>query len=91
LCLDKSHYAAQQIAGLAGFELRFNAPFFKEFVVRTTKDVTKVLSHARSRGMLAGIALGRWYDHLADCILIAVTEKRTRQEIDQLVAALDEA
>jgi glycine dehydrogenase subunit 1 len=91
LCLDKSHYAAEQIAGLKGFELRFQAPFFKEFVVRTTKDVKRVLAHARARGILAGVPLEPWYDHLADCFLVAVTEKRSRGQIDALVAALDEA
>ncbi len=91
LCLDKAHYAAERIAGLAGFELRFEAPFFKEFVVRTTKDVAAVLKHARSRGILAGVPMGSWYPELSDCLLVAVTEKRTRTEIDELVTALDEA
>lgn len=91
LCLDKSHYAASRIADLNGFDLRFAAPFFKEFTVRTTKDVARVLAHCRGKGILAGIALSRWYDEFADSFLVAVTEKRTRQEIDALVQALDEA
>ncbi len=90
LCLDKAHYAAGQIAGIEGFELRFNAPFFKEFVVRTRKDVNRVLDHARSKGILAGVALGHWYPELKDCLLIAVTEKRTKAEIDALAAVLAE-
>jgi len=91
LCLDKAHYAASLIAGIDGFELRFASPFFKEFVVRTRKDVAKVLRHARSRGILAGVALGRWFPDLADCFLVAVTEKRTRTEMGLLVAALRDA
>ena len=91
LCLDKAHYAAEQICALPGFELRFHAPFFKEFVVRTTKDVSKVLAHARRRGILAGLALDQWYPQLSDSFLVAVTEKRTRGQIDALAAALDEA
>ncbi|NLX21509.1 MAG: aminomethyl-transferring glycine dehydrogenase subunit GcvPA [Phycisphaerae bacterium] len=91
LCLDKAHYAAERIAGLTGFELRFAAPFFKEFVVRTTKNVDAVLGHARRRGILAGVPLGPWYPELSDCLLVAVTEKRTRDEIDRLAAALNEA
>lgn len=91
LCLDKAHYAAGRIAELDGFELRFGAPFFKEFVVRTTKGVDRVLDHCRSCNILAGGRMGPWYDGLTDSLLIAVTEKRTRQEIDALVNALAEA
>ncbi|MBI4581473.1 MAG: glycine dehydrogenase, partial [Planctomycetes bacterium] len=90
LCLDKSHYAAGRIAELDGYELRFDAPFFKEFVVRTSKDVRHVIAHCRGRGILAGVELGRWYSELADSFLVAVTEKRTRQEIDALVEALSQ-
>ncbi|MBN1491946.1 MAG: aminomethyl-transferring glycine dehydrogenase subunit GcvPA [Phycisphaerae bacterium] len=91
LCLSKAHYAAERIAALDRFELAFAAPFFKEFVVRTRKDVGKVLQHARQHGILAGVALGRWHEALRDCFLVAVTEKRTRAQIDALVAALKEA
>jgi glycine dehydrogenase subunit 1 len=91
LCLDKAHYAAGRIAATDGFELRFAAPFFKEFVVRTTKDVTRVMAHARSRGILAGMPLGRWFADMQDCFAVAVTEKRTKQQIDALVEALREA
>ena len=42
-------------------------------------------------GYHGGIALDRWYPDLADCILIAVTEKRTRAEIDGLAAAYETA
>jgi glycine dehydrogenase subunit 1 len=44
----------------------------------------------RQRGFLAALPLGRWFPHLADCFSLAVTEKRTRAEIDALVAALAE-
>ncbi len=90
LCVDKAHYAAERIAAVKGFELRFCAPFFKEFAVRTTKGVDRVMEHCRGRGILAGVPLGPWYDDLSDAFLVAVTEKRTRQDIDALVAALEE-
>jgi glycine dehydrogenase subunit 1 len=71
--------------------MRFSSPFFKEFVVRTSKDIDRLLAHCRSRGLMAGIPLRRWSDELRDCLLIAVTEKRTRAEIDALVSALKDA
>jgi len=90
MCLDKAHYAAQKLSDLSGFELRFQAPFFKEFVVRTTKGVDRVLAHCRSRGIQAGVPLAPWYEDLADSFLVAVTEKRTRAEIDAWAKALSE-
>ncbi len=90
-CFDKAHYAAKRIAQLKGYELAFDAPFFKEFVVRTKRGVDKVLAACRQRGILGGVALGQFDKHCADCFMVAVTEKRTRKEIDELAAALDAA
>lgn len=88
-CFDKAHYAAAAIANLKGYELAFAAPFFKEFTVRTTRGVDKVLATCRERGILGGVALAKFDGKYKDCFLVAVTEKRTKQEIDNLVAALD--
>ncbi|HUU85982.1 MAG TPA: aminomethyl-transferring glycine dehydrogenase subunit GcvPA [Phycisphaerae bacterium] len=90
-CLDKAHYAAQRIAALDGYSLKFQAPFFKEFTVQTGRGVPAVLKNCRQKGILAGVPLGRWFENLADCFTVAVTEKRTRDEIDRLVDALDTA
>jgi glycine dehydrogenase subunit 1 len=90
-CLDKTHYAAGRIAELDGYSLRFEAPFFKEFTVRTRRNVKSVLTACRERGVLAGVAMGRWHANLADCFTVAVTEKRTRAEIDRLIEALKAA
>ena len=50
----------------------------------------RVAARARLRddGYHAGLPLGRWYPQLASCLTVAVTEKRTRAEIDSLVTAL---
>ena len=88
LCLDKAHYAAAEIAKIPGFSLRFDQPFFKEFAVRTTKPVEQVMGACRAQNILAGVPLVRWFPDLADTFLVAVTEKRTKEEIDDLVGAL---
>ena len=89
LCLQKSHYTARQLAERAALPLRFERPFFKEFVVRASEgQIEEWLQKAADAGYFAGIALGRWYPELADSMLITVTEKRSRGEIDGLVAAL---
>ena len=91
-CFDKAHYAAEQIAQLDAYELRFpGAPFFKEFVVRTSHRVSAALKACKDRGILGGVALGRFDEGYDDCFLVAVTEKRSKKEIDDLVAALDAA
>jgi glycine dehydrogenase subunit 1 len=91
LCLRRSHYAAQQITADGAFELAFSAPTFKEFVVRSKGDnVEELLARASDAGYLAGVALGRWYEELADCFLVTVTERRTREEIDGLAGCLNQ-
>ena len=87
-CFDKAHYAAERIAALPDYELRFDRPFFKEFVVRTKHRVKDLLDACRSEGILGGVPMARFDDHLSDCFLVAVTEKRTKAEIDALVEIL---
>jgi glycine dehydrogenase subunit 1 len=87
LCLQKSRYAAEQLCKGARFERAFAAPTFKEFVIRDRQNrVDELLANALESGFLAGVPLGRWYPELADCCLVAVTEKRTKSEIDALTA-----
>jgi glycine dehydrogenase subunit 1 len=89
LCLRKSHYALECLTKSTRFERAFEAPFFKEFVVRDLNDRTEeLLRQAEDSGFFAGISLGRWYPELDDCVLVSVTEKRTRAEIDGLAHAL---
>jgi glycine dehydrogenase subunit 1 len=88
LCLRKAHYAAERLAEVAGMQLRFDRPFFKEFTVRSPAPVGQVLTALLDDGYHAGLGLGRWYPGLGDCFSLAVTEKRTRTEIDGLASAL---
>ncbi len=90
LSTRKAHYAAERLAAVPGLSLAFPGPFFKEFVVRCQKDPKRVLAEVGRLGYHGGIDLGRWYPDLADCILVAVTEKRTKDEIDGLADAYNE-
>lgn len=91
LCVQKAHYAAKQLTSIPGVSLRFNGAFVKEFALRVPGDATTLLAKLRAAGYHAGLPLGRWYPQFADTITVAVTEKRTRAEIDGLVAALKAA
>ncbi len=85
LCLQKARYAQAQLFATGRLEPVFAPPTFKEFVVRDRQgDVAGLLAETLAAGVLAGVPLGRWYPDLSDCLLIAVTEKRTRAQIDQL-------
>jgi glycine dehydrogenase subunit 1 len=96
LCCRKAHYAAERLASVAGLARTFpDRPFFKEFVLSCPPDVERVLASARKAGFDLGPSLSRFSpagdSSLKHGILIAVTEQRTRQEIDALAAALAES
>jgi glycine dehydrogenase subunit 1 len=89
----KARYAAERISGIGGVDIAFpEAPFFKEFAVRTAKDPTDVQRALVERGFLTGpvceVGPGGADGHV---LLVAVTERRTRAQIDTLVTALGEA
>jgi len=93
LSARKAHYAAEQLATVKDLRIAFpNRPFFKEFILRCRGDVSKKLAVAREAGFEIGPALDRYaasgLPTRADCFLVAVTERRTRDEVDRLVAAL---
>jgi glycine dehydrogenase subunit 1 len=88
LCTSKAHYAAEQLIQIPGVRLKFNRPFFKEFALALSGNVPQVLSQLLKQGYHAGLHLGRWYKSLNDCVSIAVTEKRTKADIDGLAQAL---
>ncbi len=88
LCVRKAHYAADELCKVPGVSLRFKAPFAREFALTVPGDVPALLAKLRAAGYHAGLPLGRWYPDLAGCVSVAVTEKRTREEIDGLAASL---
>ena len=89
LSLRKAHYAADRLTCNNRFSIEFDVPFFKEFVVRDRRsNVPQLIADAADEGFFAGVPLGSWYPDLQDCLLVAVTEKRTKREIDDLVSLL---
>jgi glycine dehydrogenase subunit 1 len=103
LCLQKAHYLAGKLAELPGYQLAFPAPFFKEFVVITPIDPGVINQHLLKEKILGGLNLGEInlgelnlggqdlgssYPQLAGQQMFAVTERRTKGEMDNLVAIL---
>jgi glycine dehydrogenase subunit 1 len=85
LSAAKAHYAADRLREIPGVALRFDAPFFKEFTLRLPKPPDRVAARLARAGILAGVPLKTFDRKLGDCLLVAVTEKRTKDEIDRLV------
>lgn len=88
-CLAKAEYLKAALVKSGGWELPYAAPTFNEFVARSKKGpVAPLLAQCASKGILPGVPLGRFEPKRDRDLLIAVTERHTREQLDALVAAL---
>lgn len=85
LCVQKSHYLSDRVSELKGFELVYRKPFFKEFVVSTPVKSRKIVEAGLEEGFFPGVVLGDFYPKRENQLLIAVTEKRSMEELDSFV------
>ena len=90
LCYQKAHYAADQISALAGYDLWSDQSFFNEFLIKCPHPAQEICDHLLEHNLLAGYPVGNDYPGLEDHLLIAVTEMNTKEDIDWLVAGLEE-
>ena len=95
LSCRKAHYAADRLKQIEGCELLFTGPFFKEFVLKYEHGADVAIRKAAAAGVDIGPMLSRfpnlnWLPQQVrdQCLLVAVTESRTKNEIDRLVTAL---
>jgi glycine dehydrogenase subunit 1 len=93
LNVQKAHYAADQIAAVPGVEVWTDSPIFNEFVVKLPDGVHVGALNRKllEQGFIGGFDLGRDYPELKGHMLVAVTEQRTREEIDQFAKSLEGA
>jgi glycine dehydrogenase subunit 1 len=87
LNIQKAHYAKNKLKE-AGFDVTFSGPFFNEFVIRLSKPVKEINRELLSNGFVGGYDLGIYYPELQNHMLVAVTDQRTKAEIDAFVAEL---
>ncbi|WP_071395731.1 aminomethyl-transferring glycine dehydrogenase subunit GcvPA [Bacillus tuaregi] len=85
--IQKANYAKNKLKE-AGANIVFEGPIFNEFVVKLTKPVKEVNQQLVNKNIIGGYDLGRDYPELSNHMLIAVTELRTKEEIDIFVAEL---
>jgi len=86
-CIQNAHYAADEIAKLDGFKLAYGKPFAYEFVVRCPIPAARIVETLLARDILAGVDMAQ-FGGQTDELMIAVTERRTRSDIDALVEGL---
>ncbi|SES83247.1 glycine dehydrogenase (decarboxylating) alpha subunit [Oceanobacillus limi] len=87
LNMQKARYAKQKFLD-AGFEVLSDAPFFNEFAIKLTKSVKEVNARLLEKGIIGGYDLSDAYPELNHHMLVAVTEIRTKEEIDAFVKEL---
>ncbi|MDQ4095734.1 MAG: aminomethyl-transferring glycine dehydrogenase subunit GcvPA [Actinomycetota bacterium] len=89
VCARRTTAAAARLAEIPGCSLRFDGPRFKELVLETPVEGESLVRSLAERGYLAGPALGRWYPELSNCLLVAVTERRSADDINGLAEAIE--
>ena len=90
LNLQKAHYGAEEIGKLPGMSLAFQGPFFHEFVIKTEVSPRKINEALLSHKIIGGLKLSRFYPELDQHLLFCVTETKTKEDIDRLVAGMGE-
>jgi glycine dehydrogenase subunit 1 len=91
LMLQRTAYARARLGSIDGVHALHNQPVVREFAVIVDAPVQAVIDRCVAQGINPGYALGRDYPEYEDGLLVAITEKRTRAEIDRLAAALADA
>ena len=91
LLVRRTAYARQRLSAVEGVELLHDAPVARELALRLDAPVAAVLEHCAEQGIAAGYPLGRDYPEFEDGLLVAITERRTREQIDELAEALGTA
>ena len=90
LCLDKTEYAKTKLAAVKGVEVMSDWPTFNEFAIRLPRNPNEVIGKLIDRGVAGGFPLGRYYPEMQEYLLVAVTEKRSKQEISIYAEMLED-
>lgn len=91
ICYQKAHYLADQIAQIDGFKIINGSPFFNEFILQCPGEAGEIAEKLLHHGILAGFDLQKFDQNRKDQLLVAVTEKITREDLDYFVENLKEA
>jgi glycine dehydrogenase subunit 1 len=89
ICLQRADHAARRLAEVPGCRVAFDGARFKEFVIETPMEGTELAARLARRGLLVGPAPARWFSDLSHHLIVAVTERRSREDIDALAEAIE--
>ncbi len=90
LNLDKAEFARQTLEKIPNVTVKRSSPTFNEFAVCLPVDASLVIEAMTKKGFAAGFPLGRYYPDMKNYMIVAVTEKRTKEEILNYAKALEE-
>jgi glycine dehydrogenase subunit 1 len=88
-CARRAEYAKTRLSKIPGVSVKKSAPTFNEFTLELPSDAGLVLGKMVDKGYAAGFPLGRYYPGMDNYLLVAVTEKRTIEEIGSFAEALE--
>ena len=88
---DKAEYAKAQLSRIPGVTVLQSAVTFNEFTLSLPKNAAAVVAGLLDQGIAAGVPLGQYYEGSENCLVVTVTEKRTKKEIDLLAKELEVA
>src|SRR3954449_13258116 len=91
LLVRRTAYARERLAAVQGVHLLHEAPVAREFAIEVEAPVSAVLDLCADQGFAAGYPLARDYPEFENGLLVAITERRTKQQIDRLAELLEEA
>jgi glycine dehydrogenase subunit 1 len=91
LMLQRTAYARARLAGLEGVTLLHEQPVVREFAVALDAPAEQVVARCFEQGINPGFLLATDYPEHSDGLLVALTERRSREQIDRLVSVLGEA
>lgn len=89
VCVRRTAVAADLLSAIRGCRVRFKGSHFKELVLETPMEADGMVAALARRGFLAGPSLNAWWPELSKCLLVAVTERRTAEDIAGLAEAIE--
>jgi len=90
-CMDRASYAWNRLIEINGITPAFNRRFFNEFAIKLPCDATLAVNRLIDHGIAGGFPVSRYYKNMDNILLVAFTEKRTKEEIDIFATKLETA
>ncbi|MCD6418166.1 aminomethyl-transferring glycine dehydrogenase subunit GcvPA [bacterium] len=91
LLFNRAHYLADKLTEIDGVELLFDAPFFREFAIKLPQKADEIIDEMSQVGILAGLNVGKLIPSMDDVLLVAVSDKYGKNDMDEFVVAMRNA